>query len=320
MNERDSSATLIRGGIVLPMEGGKPVLDPGSVLIEGDTIVAVGPVDEVDATRLPPARRSSTPPATPCIPGLHNCHLHSGLLRGTAESMSLWDWLEAYVDPAHKALTPEIAEAASLLCLHRERCAFGTTSVHGHVALHGGLGRGRRRSSASGPRSCPTSPTWRATTTSRRSRRTGALLETHRTRRRRPGAHLGRPRAPLLLLARVRSGAAADLAEEFDTGIHTHSSESIWEVQESLKRFGRRPIEEFYNRGILGERTVVAHCVWLDDREIELLAQTGTERRPLPVLEHEALVGPGPHRRHARGRASTSASAATARRRTTTST
>ena len=69
---------------------------------------------------------------------------------------------------------------------------------------------------------------------------------------------------------------AAKLAEEYDTGIHTHSSESIWEVQECLKQFGRRPIEEFYNRGILGPKTVIAHGVWLDDREVELLSQTLT--------------------------------------------
>jgi 5-methylthioadenosine/S-adenosylhomocysteine deaminase len=47
-------------------------------------------------------------------------------------------------------------------------------------------------------------------------------------------------------------------------------------VEESLKRWGRRPIEVFYNRGILGPNTVVAHCVWLSDIEIELLAKTGT--------------------------------------------
>jgi 5-methylthioadenosine/S-adenosylhomocysteine deaminase len=85
---------------------------------------------------------------------------------------------------------------------------------------------------------------------------------------------------------------AAELAEEYDTGIHTHSSESIWEVQESLKRFGRRPIEEFYNRGILGERTVVAHCVWLDDREIELLAQTGTSVAHCPCSNMKLASGP----------------------------
>jgi 5-methylthioadenosine/S-adenosylhomocysteine deaminase len=86
--------------------------------------------------------------------------------------------------------------------------------------------------------------------------------------------------------------AAAALAEEFDTGIHTHSSESIWEVQESLKQFGRRPIEEFFQRGILGPRTLVAHCVWLDDREIALMAQTGTSVAHCPCSNMKLSSGP----------------------------
>ena len=85
---------------------------------------------------------------------------------------------------------------------------------------------------------------------------------------------------------------AADLAEEFDTGIHTHSSETVWEVQESLRQFGRRPIEEFYNRGILGEQTVVAHCVWLDDREVELMARTGTAATHCPCSNMKLASGP----------------------------
>ena len=44
-----SERLLIRGGIVLPLEGRKVVHDPGSVLIEGKEIRAVGPVDELDA-------------------------------------------------------------------------------------------------------------------------------------------------------------------------------------------------------------------------------------------------------------------------------
>ena len=80
--------------------------------------------------------------------------------------------------------------------------------------------------------------------------------------------------------------------EEFDTGLHTHSSESIWEVQESLKRFGRRPIEVFFQRGVLGRRTVVAHCVWLDDREIELLARTGTAVAHCPCSNMKLSSGP----------------------------
>jgi 5-methylthioadenosine/S-adenosylhomocysteine deaminase len=79
--------------------------------------------------------------------------------------------------------------------------------------------------------------------------------------------------------------------EEFDTGLHTHSSESIWEVEESLKRWGRRPIEVFHQRGILGPRSVVAHCVWLSDTEIELLAKTGTSVAHCPCSNMKLASG-----------------------------
>src|SRR2546423_11051246 len=82
------------------------------------------------------------------------------------------------------------------------------------------------------------------------------------------------------------------MAEEFDTGFRCPSSETDWEVQESLKRFGRRPIGEFLNRGILGPRTVVAHCVRLDDSEIELLAQTGTSVSHCPCSNMKLASGP----------------------------
>ncbi len=119
----ESSSVLIHDGIVLPMDGARSVYDPGSVLVVDGAITAVGPPEDV--ARHPAAATVARVDASmhAVIPGLHNCHLHSGLLRGTAESMSLWDWLETYVDPAHQALTPEIAAAASLPGLHRGRSA-----------------------------------------------------------------------------------------------------------------------------------------------------------------------------------------------------
>ncbi|MFE4257038.1 amidohydrolase family protein [Streptomyces sp. NPDC056910] len=74
--------------------------------------------------------------------------------------------------------------------------------------------------------------------------------------------------------------------------MHTHSSETIWEVEESLRQFGRCPIEELYNRGIPGPCTVVAHCVWLDDREIELLARSGTSVAHCPCSNMKLSSGP----------------------------
>jgi 5-methylthioadenosine/S-adenosylhomocysteine deaminase len=281
--------TLVRGGIVIPCEGNRTVLDPGSVLMEDGRIVAVGTVEQLDSAAADAVVVDASGHVV--LPGLHNCHLHSGLLRGTAESKSLWDWLRDYVDPAHKALTPEIAEAASLLC-YTESLRAGTTSVmdmwrfmegSAHAAERVGL----RATLVPYVADLPGYDYFETLVTNRK------LLESYRTYAQ------GRVRSwvgleHLFYCSPGAFAAAARLAEEFDTGLHTHSSETIWEVQESLKRFGRRPIEEFFNRGILGPRTVVAHCVWLDDREIEILAQTGTSVAHCPCSNMKLSSGPAP--------------------------
>jgi 5-methylthioadenosine/S-adenosylhomocysteine deaminase len=278
---------LIRGGIVLPLEGRRIAHDPGSVLMDGDRIVAVGPVEEVDRQ----AENATVVDAAEhvVLPGLHNTHLHSGLLRGTAESMSLWDWLKTYVDPAHRVMTPEIAEAASLLC-YTESLRFGTTSVMDMWRFMEGSARaaervGIRATLVPYVADLEGFDYFETLETNRR------LLETHRE-----GAG-GRVRTwvgleHLFYCSPQAFRSAMALAEEFDTGLHTHSSETTWEVEESIQRYGRRPIEEFAERGILSERTVVAHCVWLDDHEIDLMAETGTAVAHCPCSNMKLSSGP----------------------------
>ncbi|HEX3425047.1 MAG TPA: amidohydrolase [Acidimicrobiales bacterium] len=283
------AATLLRGGVVLPMTGARAVHDPGSVLIDGDHIAAVGPVSEVDADpRSAEAERLDLTDHA-ILPGLHNCHLHSGLLRGTAESMSLWDWLRTYVDPSHRALTPEIAAVASRLC-YAEGLLAGTTSVMDMWRFMEGSAEaaasiGIRATLVPYVADAPGYDYFETLESNRR------LLETHlRSRDGRVRTWVGLEH--LFYCTPEAFRAAAALAEEFDTGLHTHSSESIWEVQESLARFGCRPIEEMFRRGALGERSVIAHCVWLDDREIALLAQTGTSVAHCPCSNMKLSSGP----------------------------
>ncbi len=286
MNTDTSRAFLIRGGIVLPMEGRRQSIDPGSVLVLDGVIAAVGTVAEVD--HHPAAGAVTVIDATDhaVIPGFHNCHLHSGLLRGTAESLALWEWLENYVDPAHRALTPEIAEAASWMA-YTEGLRGGTTSVLDMWRYMEGSARAAEAIGIRATLAPYTADLYDYFETLETNR---SLLETHLV------AADGRVRSWVGLehifycSAEMFRGAAA-LAEEFGTGIHTHSSESIWEVQESLKQFGRRPIEEFYQRGILGPDTVIAHGVWLDDREVQILVQTGTSVTHCPCSNMKISSG-----------------------------
>ena len=280
---------LISGGTVLPLTGSRVVHHPGAVLVEGRSIVAVGEEQTVRSDPRAEGAEEVDATGTIVIPGLHNCHLHSGLLRGTAESLSLWDWLRTYVDPAHRALTPEIAEAASRLC-YAESVLAGTTSVmdmwrfmEGSASAAGDIGI-------------------RATLVPYVADEVGydffESIESNRRLLDQVGTgHDGRVRSwvgleHLLYCTEGCFSQARELAEEFDCGIHTHSSESVWEVQESLKRWGRRPLEVMFDRGILGERTVVAHCVWLDDREMELLARTGTAVAHCPCSNMKLASGP----------------------------
>lgn len=277
---------VIRHGIVLPLEGRRVHHDPGSVLVVEGRIAAVGTDDEVMAH--PAAAGADVVDATlhAVIPGLHNAHLHSGLLRGTAESMTLFDWLENYVDPAHRALTPPIAEAASYMA-YTEGLRGGTTSVLDMWRFMEGSARAAEEIGIRATLAPYTADRYDWFETLETNRR---LLETHRV------AADGRVRSwvgleHMFYCSDEMFRAAAALAEEFDTGIHTHSSETIWEVQECLRQFERRPIEEFYNRGILGERTVVAHGVWLDDREVQLMAQTGTALTHCPCSNMKISSG-----------------------------
>jgi 5-methylthioadenosine/S-adenosylhomocysteine deaminase len=62
------------------------------------------------------------------MPGLVNTHAHSGLLRGTAEGLPVWEWLQKFIDPMHRVVNEREAEIASFLC-YAEALLSGTTTI-----------------------------------------------------------------------------------------------------------------------------------------------------------------------------------------------
>jgi 5-methylthioadenosine/S-adenosylhomocysteine deaminase len=69
----------------------------------------------------------------------------------------------------------------------------------------------------------------------------------------------------------IQAGAA--LAETHDTVFHMHIAEGQYERQMMLEKQGKPPIEFLDSIGLLNHRLVGIHCVWLDDEEIQLMAQ-----------------------------------------------
>ena len=70
--------------------------------------------------------------------------------------------------------------------------------------------------------------------------------------------------------------SARAFANEHGVSLYTHVAETEQEVAGIIDQHGCRPIEFLERLGFLGDDTVLVHCVLLSDREIELLAATGT--------------------------------------------
>ena len=60
------------------------------------------------------------------------------------------------------------------------------------------------------------------------------------------------------------------------TGFHIHVSEGMNDVYDSMKNYGTRSVNRLLNHGILGDRTLLGHCIHLNPAEMDIVAQTGT--------------------------------------------
>lgn len=61
-----------------------------------------------------------------------------------------------------------------------------------------------------------------------------------------------------------------------DAGYHVHIAEGMADVEDSLSKYGVRTVERLNAMGILGPKTVAGHCIYIDDKELDILKETDT--------------------------------------------
>ena len=84
------------------------------------------------------------------------------------------------------------------------------------------------------------------------------------------------------------------LAEEMDALFDLHAAESKAETAQCLETLGSRPIGHLERLGLLGERTLLDHCVDLTREEISLLAATGCKISHNPESNMKLASGVAP--------------------------
>lgn len=97
-----------------------------------------------------------------------------------------------------------------------------------------------------------------------------------------------------LTLSDATLRAAADAAEKLGVGCHIHTAEGIQDVEDSMQKSGMRVVERLNRFGILGPKSIAAHCVHVNDREIAILKETGTNVIHNPESNMGNAVGCAP--------------------------
>ncbi|MEM4642704.1 MAG: amidohydrolase [Candidatus Caldarchaeum sp.] len=82
-----------------------------------------------------------------------------------------------------------------------------------------------------------------------------------------------------------------EAAKKFNAPITIHVSEGPNDVYHNIERYGKRTVERLRDTGLLGPSAVLAHCVHLNRREIQLLAETGTNVAHNPMSNMLNAVG-----------------------------
>ena len=77
-------------------------------------------------------------------------------------------------------------------------------------------------------------------------------------------------------------------------GFHIHTAEGPEDVEDSLKKYGKRVVERLYDFGILGSKSITVHCVHVNEDEIELLKTTASNVIHNPESNMGNAVGCAP--------------------------
>ncbi len=303
---------LYDNAIILTMNAQRQVLQHGAVVVKGNCFAAVGPSRELRERY--PAEPITDLKGNILLPGLYDTHVHMAqcMLRGVSEGRrlaNLNDWLLKRILPLQGSYTEADGLASASLCV-LEMLKSGTTGfVECLLAENYGFDGIAEMCVRSGIRAAlgkvamAMSPEWRDRLgwhPGMWQTRESSIENTLRAFDRWNGAGDGR----IQVWFGCRSFEPANdptvfddvsaLARARDMGITIHLLERPID-NEYARAHGYRTLGDMAaDKGLLGPRTVLAHCVIADEGDRRLIAETGASVANCPANNLSSGWGPAP--------------------------
>jgi 5-methylthioadenosine/S-adenosylhomocysteine deaminase len=225
------------------------------------------------------------------VPGLVNAHTHAAmtLFRGYADDLPLMEWLEKHIWPAERRLEVEdVYWGARLACV--EMIRTGTVSFWDMYWHPRATARAVRdaglRAVIGAPLIDQGDPDQSDKLREVAARSLDEIVAEG-------GAAVEPALAPhsIYMVSEQSLRWIAETSAAREIPVQIHLSETEEEVHRCLEAHGERPAAYLDRVGLLGPRTVLAHGVWLDQAELELIAERGATIATNPVANLKLAVG-----------------------------
>ncbi len=263
--------TIIRGGTVVTMDGASRVIENGAVAVRGERIVAIGTATEV--ARKYTSARLINATGKVVMPGLINTHTHVPmvLFRGIADDLILSEWLTKYIFPAEAKNVDEefVRWGTRLGCL--EMIRGGTTTYVDMYYFEDAVAEETVKAGMRGVLGetvidfpVPDNKTWDA-----------AMNYAEKFIKKWKGHSLITPaiapHAPYTVSTEHLKQTNA-LSEKYGVPLVIHVAEAPTETEDIKKRYNATPAGYLESIGLLSNRVIAAHSVWLNDEDIKTFA------------------------------------------------
>ena len=278
---------IVGNGNLVTLGGDHRVIAGGAVAVEDGLLVDVGTTKALRARH----KKAEFLDAARAVimPGLINIHAHGygAFARGLAipgePPRTFLQILQGLWWKLDRALTLEDVYVCAALGFI-DGLRNGTTSVFDHhaspKAIAGSLDEEARAAGEVGVRACVC---YEVSDRDGPGRAAEGIEENVRFIRSLQG-HAGRPGLlagcmglhASLTLSDATLARAVQEAGKLGVGCHVHVAEGPEDGADSVARYGKSVVKRLADLGVLGSRSIAAHCVHVDQEDIDLLARTRT--------------------------------------------
>lgn len=274
---------IIVNGYIITMDSKRRIIPDGAVVIEKNKIVEVGKTR--DLLKKYPAASKIDAKDKAVMPGLIDSHVHlfQTLYRGLGDDLPLIEWLRDCIWPMSRFLGREESKTGALLA-SLEMIKTGTTSfVDSHYITndkecYDGIAEavdeiGIRANIVRSTVNQSPAPEDFHESIDVAQKEAARVIETYN------GTSDGRIRVrvePLneSLASREMIKAMYEVSQSYNVGMSMHLAEVKSRVDAIKEKFGFSSVGYLNDIGVLGKNLLLAHCIWIDQNDIELLSSS----------------------------------------------